>query len=101
MTGRTVNDSMAGAVATDLLPRAALQRALPRLKAMNWLAGVFTFAGAGYAIEALGTTAIFLASALVALAAAGALVTLPASAGPEAAAPAVLPAAPKPAAAAR
>ena len=83
MTGRTVNDSMAGAVATDLLPRASLQRALPRLKAMNWLAGIFTFAGAGYAIEALGTTVIFLAAALVALAAAGVLFSLPAAAREE------------------
>jgi MFS transporter, ACDE family, multidrug resistance protein len=89
MTGRAVNDSMAAAVATDLLPRAAVHRGLPRLKAMNWVAGVASFAGGGYAIEALGVTAIFVAGALIALVAVGALVVTPAPPAEESITPVV------------
>lgn len=88
MTGRAVNDSMAAAVATDLLPRTAVQRGLPRLKAMNWVAGVASFAGGGYAIEALGITTMFIVGAVVALAAAGVLLFLPARSAEEVAVPA-------------
>ena len=98
MTGRTVNDSMAGAVATDLLPRAAVQRGLPRLKAMNWVAGIASFAGGGYAIQALGLSTVFLVGAVVALVAAGAISFLPARPVEESLAPAVLPVVQKPAA---
>jgi MFS family permease len=98
MTGRAVNDSMAAAVATDLLPRAAVQRGLPRMKAMNWVAGIASFAGGGYAIQALGINTMFLIGALVAVAAAGALLFLPARPVGESLAPAVLPVAQKPAA---
>jgi MFS family permease len=77
MLGRAVNDSMAAAVATELLPRPALPRALPRLKAMNWVAGVVSFAGAGYAMAALGIQIVFVALALAAVVAALVMALLP------------------------
>lgn len=101
MTGRTVNDSMAAAVATDLLPRAAVQRGLPRLKAMNWVAGIASFAGGGYAIQALGLSTMFLVGAVVALVAAGALLFLPGGREEEATVPAERPPVRQPVAAGR
>jgi MFS transporter, ACDE family, multidrug resistance protein len=91
MTGRAVNDSMAAAVATDLLPRTAVQRGLPRLKAMNWVAGIASFAGGGYAIQVLGLTTMFVVGALVALAAAASLFFLPGRPVEEVASPALVP----------
>lgn len=77
MTGRAVNDSMAAAVATELLPRPALPRALPRLKAMNWVAGIASFAGAGYMMDALGMNIVFLVLGVAAVVAAGLMTLLP------------------------
>ena len=77
MIGRAVNDSMAAAVATELLPRPALPRALPRLKAMNWVAGVVSFAGAGYVMDALGINSVFIALAAAAVIAAVVMSLLP------------------------
>lgn len=77
MIGRAVNDSMAAAVATELLPRPALPRALPRLKAMNWVAGVVSFAGAGYVMDALGINVVFVALAAAAVIAAVVMSLLP------------------------
>jgi MFS family permease len=75
--GQAVNDSIAPALATDLLPASALGRYLPRLKATNWLAGMLSFAGAGYAMARLGTGPVFLLAGAFAIAAAGLLMLLP------------------------
>jgi MFS family permease len=73
LLGRAASDSLAPAVATDLLPQAAIHRALPRLKATNWMAGVASFIGGGYAMELLGTRLVFAGAAAVALLAASLL----------------------------
>jgi FSR family fosmidomycin resistance protein-like MFS transporter len=76
--GQAVNDAMAPALATDLLPASALGRYLPRLKATNWLAGMLSFAGAGYAMGQLGTGPVFLLAGASAVVGAGLLALLPA-----------------------
>ncbi len=75
--GQAVNDSLAPAVAADLLSPDMLSRRLPRLKAMNWVAGIISFMGAGYAMDALGTNPVFLAAGSSAVLAAGLLTLLP------------------------
>lgn len=76
--GQAVNDSLAPAVATDLLSPDMLSRRLPRLKAMNWVAGILSFMGAGYAMDMAGTTPVSLAAGSSAVMAAGLLTLLPA-----------------------
>ena len=75
--GQAVNDSLAPAVAADLLSPDMLSRRLPRLKAMNWVAGIISFMGAGYTMDALGTHPVFLAAGSSAVIAAGLLTLLP------------------------
>lgn len=75
--GVAVNDAIAPALATDLMPASVLERYLPRLKATNWLAGMLSFLGAGYAIGRLGTGVIFVFAGAAAIGAAGLLTLLP------------------------
>ena len=63
----TVTATVASALGTDLLSPQALNRGLPRLNAMTWVAGGFGFAGAGLVIDALGDTTLYLASAGLAI----------------------------------
>jgi MFS family permease len=77
LVGRAASDSLAPAVATDMLPKEALYRALPRLKAINWMAGVVSFTGGGYAMELLGTAQVFAIAGGIALVAAALLSVLP------------------------
>ena len=74
--GQAVNDAIAPALATDLLPPSAWSRALPRLKSVNWLAGTLSFAGVGYAIEKLGLGPIFVVTGGMAAGAAALLMLL-------------------------
>jgi MFS family permease len=76
--GQAVNDSLAPAVATDLLPADMLSRRLPRLKAMNWAAGIFSFTSAGYAMDAMGIGPVLLIAGSSAVVAACLLTLLPA-----------------------
>jgi MFS family permease len=75
--GQAVNEAIAPAVATDILPPPAWSRGLPRLKSVNWLAAMLSFSGAGYAIELLGVGPIFIIAAGMALGAATLLMLLP------------------------
>ena len=68
--------SVASAMAADVLPASALARGLPRLNAMDSLASILGFAGAGYAMDTLGAVGLF-AIALVLLAAAAQLRGMP------------------------
>lgn len=77
LMGRAIDDAMAPTVAAELLPPAALQHSLPKLKAINWMAGVASFVGAGYAMDRVGTASVFLAASLLALVAALLLRLLP------------------------
>ncbi len=70
LVGRAVNDSMASAVATDLLPPGALARGLPWVRGMNSVAGIISFAGAGYLMEALSAATVYFSIGLLAVAAA-------------------------------
>lgn len=70
LVGRAVNDSMASAVATDILPAGALARGLPWVRGMNSVAGILSFAGAGYLMEVLSAGTVYLSIGLLAVAAA-------------------------------
>lgn len=60
------NASVSSALATELLAPEALGRGLPRLNATDSLASILGFAGAGYLVDALGATGLFLIAAGVA-----------------------------------
>lgn len=60
---RSINGSVAPALATDLLPRENLSLGLPYLSAGNWLAAVFGSAIAGIGIDNLGQMNLFLLAA--------------------------------------
>jgi hypothetical protein len=58
------------ALATDLLAPEELGRGLAWLSTAGWITGVVAFAGAGYAIETVGATALYIMVAALALVAA-------------------------------
>lgn len=66
----STSGALASALATDALPAAALTRGLPRIKAMNSIAGIISFASAGYVLETLGPASLFLVAAMFAAVAA-------------------------------
>lgn len=70
LVGRAVNDSMASAVATDVLSPGALARGLPWVRGVNSVAGILSFAGAGYLMEALNVGTVYFSLGLLAVAAA-------------------------------
>ncbi len=59
LAARSINPSLASALAVDILTPGALNQGLARLNAINWVAGIIGFAGAGYLMESLGTAALF------------------------------------------
>jgi DHA1 family multidrug resistance protein-like MFS transporter len=59
LAARSINPSLASALAVDILAPGALNKGLARLNAINWIAGIIGFAGAGYLMENLGTAALF------------------------------------------
>jgi MFS transporter, DHA1 family, tetracycline resistance protein len=63
----TVSGSVASAFATDLLTPGVLVRVLPWFTAVGSVAGILGFAGAGFLIETLGFTGLFLGAASVSL----------------------------------
>lgn len=77
LVAKTVSGAVASALATDVLPRETLARGLPWLNTMTWVAGIASFAGSGYVIDALGPTTLYLAAAGMAGAALLALHWLP------------------------
>lgn len=74
---RSVNGSVAAALATDLLSPETLSRGLPWLNSMNWIAGILGFASAGYLMDAMGATALYLIAATMSVMAAALLGLLP------------------------
>jgi MFS family permease len=65
-----VNGAMTSALATDTLAPAALGRGLPRLNATDSLASMLGFLAAGYGMDQIGSTGLYLAAtALLVLAA--------------------------------
>ena len=55
-----VNAVVGNALVTDLVPRESLGRRLSLFGAMPWIGGIVGFAGAGYALQRLGTLPTFL-----------------------------------------
>ncbi len=74
---RSANGTAAAALATDMLASEALSRGLPRLNSMAYIAGIVGSAGAGYVMEALGGTTLYLIAAALAVVAAALLGLLP------------------------
>lgn len=85
--------ALASALATDILPSGALNHGLPRLSAMNSVAGIVSFASAGYVMDTLGAAVLYLAASSLAAAAVLQLIRLRPGRAPEAAIPPALPAA--------
>lgn len=77
LVSRSINGSLASALAADILTPQALDQNLPRLSSMSWIAGVLGFAGAGYLMETLGGALLFLVVTFFALAASGLVALLP------------------------
>lgn len=74
----SIGSSLANAYATDILPADKLGQRMPWVNTTKWVAGVIGFASSGYAIQLLGMSNAFMASALLPLVGLGFLtVTLP------------------------
>jgi MFS family permease len=71
LISRSINTSVASALAADTLPKAALNRNLPLLNTMAWVSGVIGFALTGYMIDTLGTAALYLLGAILAMTSVG------------------------------
>jgi MFS family permease len=65
-----INGALASALAVDMLSQEALNRGLPRITAVGAVASILSFASAGYVMDTLGTTTLYLAAAGLAVAAA-------------------------------
>lgn len=59
LAARSINPSLASALAVDILAPGALNKGLARLNAVTWIAGIIGFAGAGYLMENLGAATLF------------------------------------------
>lgn len=57
--------SLGPALATDLLSPSALDRGLPWINAVNWIAGILGFAVSGYGMEVVGANSLYLLAAAV------------------------------------
>jgi MFS family permease len=80
MMAGLVTNSMTSALATDLLPRASLERGLPLLMSVMTMVGIPASLGSGYLMQLRGPAAAFAVAGALALGALGALALL--SAGP-------------------
>jgi MFS family permease len=77
MVAANASGAVASALATDLLPPAALSRGLPWIGVMGSGAGILSFAASGAAIDYLGPMVLFTTAAIIAVAAALPLLWLP------------------------
>ncbi len=68
--GLCLNGALASALAVDMLSQEALGRGLPRITAVGAVASILSFASAGYVMDTLGATTLYLAAAGLAVAAA-------------------------------
>jgi UMF1 family MFS transporter len=66
----STNGALTSALATDILPREALSRSLPRITALNSAAAVLSFASTGFVMDTFGATTLYIAAAALALIAA-------------------------------
>ena len=73
MMAGLVNSAMTSALATDLLPRASLERGLPLLMAAMTMVGIPASVGTGYLMQSRGPALAFAVAAGLALTAMGAL----------------------------
>jgi MFS family permease len=71
LISRSINTSIASALAADTLPKSALNRNLPLLNTMAWVSGVIGFAVTGYMIDTLGTSALYLVGSILAIVSVG------------------------------
>jgi MFS family permease len=70
LVARSISASLASALATDILAPEVIEKALPMLNSMNWMAGVLGFAGSGYVMETLGKNSLYWMATIFSLAAA-------------------------------
>lgn len=73
LVARSANGSVAAAFATDLLGAEAAGRGLPWLNTVSWLAGILGSTGAGYLMDAVGATSLYVIAAALSVVAAALL----------------------------
>jgi MFS family permease len=79
LIARSISASLASALATDILPPAALGRSLPWVHTVTWVAGVIGFAASGFVIDWMGAASLFAIAVALSLASAGLVSALPGS----------------------
>ena len=62
-----INGTVGNAIVTDLVPKETLGRGLALFSATAWIGGILGFAGAGFALQNLGTSATFIIAACLPL----------------------------------
>jgi DHA1 family multidrug resistance protein-like MFS transporter len=77
LISRSITGSLSSALASDILAPHDLDRYLPRLSSMAWIAGVLGFVGSGYLLETLGRGTLFMIVTLLPLVASLLLGVLP------------------------
>lgn len=77
LIARSISVSLASALATDILPAAALGRNLPWVSTASWVAGVIGFAASGVVIDLAGAASLFAIAAVLSLSSAGLVSALP------------------------
>lgn len=68
---RSINSTIAAALATELLNPASLGRGLSGISSATRVAGIAGFAAAGYLFETMGAVLLCLTAAVIAISAAG------------------------------
>ena len=79
LIARSISASLASAMATDILPPAAIGRSLPWVSAVSWIAGVIGFAASGIVIDLVGAASLFAIAGLLSLGSASLVSTFPGS----------------------
>jgi MFS family permease len=77
LIARSISASLASALATDILPPAAIGRSLPWVSTASWIASVIGFAASGIVIDLAGAASLFAIAVLLSLGSAGLLTALP------------------------
>ncbi len=69
LMARSIGDAVASAFTADLLPAEERSRGIPWIKSTMWVAGAMSFLSAGYVMDALGPTVLYVVVAVLAVAA--------------------------------
>lgn len=77
LVARTISNSLASALAADVLQPSELGKSLPLIGSATWVAGVIGFAGSGVVMDVLGEASLFSIATAMALLSAGLIGTLP------------------------